>query len=166
MIATRNQYSIKQTGKSCTIPDNCVAKLMYYLDCFESVSKYGLPEYLRDYKNWDDLDDDDIRVLFNLCQTLDIATLTKIGIFIPVDDDDMNDSNEFLEIKNKREALGLGNGIIIAGKKVNVVKVMVYKMRWAKRNYLEPLQELHKILTRPRIVVVERGNSSSACNVM
>lgn len=166
MIATRDRYSIQQTGKSCTVPNNCVGKLMYYLDCFESVSNYGIPDYLHDYKNWDDLDDDDIRVLFNLCQTLDIATLTKIGIFIPVDDDGMNDSNQFLKIKNKRESLGLGDGIIIAGKRIQVVEVMLYKIRWAKRNYLEPLQELHKILTRPRIVFVERGNSSSACNVM
>lgn len=55
-FAQRNQYSVRPKGGPVTVPNNEVARLMYYLDCVCSVIDYDADiEFVRDYDNWSSL---------------------------------------------------------------------------------------------------------------
>jgi hypothetical protein len=51
-------------------------------------------------------------------------------------------SNNFYEISQVRNRLGVVGSILIAGRTRQVTKIMTYKMAWMRRNYLEPMSRL------------------------
>ena len=65
MLAQRHQIGIKETGSSCTVPNNNKAKLMYYLNCVASVLELDNPNLyrLKNYQNYQNLDQEDTDAL-------------------------------------------------------------------------------------------------------
>ena len=68
----RNQFGFKQTSVPVTIPNNDVARLMYYFDVVCNTIDYNDADIsrFRDYSNWRSLSFNDIRVLLVLCLTI------------------------------------------------------------------------------------------------
>lgn len=149
-----NKNYAENITSTATIPNDCVARLMYYLECIETVTNFGIPYSLRNYSNYRSLDSEDKRNLLRYCQALTIRVLQAAKLFILVDDRDMkNTSNEFYKITQETQSFGMTRDIVIAGKRVRAVKIMFFSMEWANRNYINPLRELeNQFTTRVRIV--------------
>lgn len=67
----RNQVGFKQTSVHTSVPDNDVARLMYYFSCVCTSIEYdddNIDRY-RNYKNWSSLSYNETRVLLALCIT-------------------------------------------------------------------------------------------------
>jgi hypothetical protein len=68
----KNELEIKRTGQRATVPDNDIAKLMYYLKCVcTTIDCNNDPEIQRftNYSNWHRLSVDEQRQLLVLCYT-------------------------------------------------------------------------------------------------
>jgi len=58
-ILGKKEYGVKKTGVSVTVPDNPVAKLMYYLSCICNVINLdpeGKLSRFKNYSNYANLD--------------------------------------------------------------------------------------------------------------
>lgn len=58
----KTEISIKATGQKCTVPDNPIAKLMYYFNCVCSCIEFDnnpTIRCLRDYENYASLSSDE-----------------------------------------------------------------------------------------------------------
>lgn len=56
----RQNIEVEVTGTTVTVPDNNIARLMYYLHCVNScIPGFEIPERLRRYQNYYLLSDDD-----------------------------------------------------------------------------------------------------------
>ena len=67
-----NQIGVTEFGGLANVPNNDVARLMYYLDCVCGTINYrdnDIQRY-RYYRNWASLSNDEVRVLLILCWTL------------------------------------------------------------------------------------------------
>jgi hypothetical protein len=61
VVAQRNEFTIKETGFTVTVPQNATAKLLYYLSCINTIIKlvelniddvdYTFVSWVNDYKN-------------------------------------------------------------------------------------------------------------------
>ena len=139
-ILGRREIQIKKTGQTVTIPGDPIAKLMYYLDCVcscvEADDDYSI-RCLRDYSNYSRLSDEEEAKLLILCLALSPDKL--IGtVFFPNDDLDCN--NEFFELSSVNTKLVVAESLLIGGQQKSVRKIMMFKMAWIEKFYLDPLR--------------------------
>lgn len=138
----RQEIGIKKTGESTTVPDNDIARLMYYLKCVcTTIDCNNEPEIRRftNYSNWSSLSIDEQKQLVILCYTLSPDVFDD-KVFFQSDVLCGNSGNEFYEISQVRNQILAAQSIVIAGQTRRVNKTMTYKMSWMRRNYLEPMQ--------------------------
>lgn len=60
----------------------------------------------------------------------------------PVDDDMMNDSNDFLELSSTQTNFVASSSVLIGGSRRRVAKIMIFKMSWLRNNYSGPLERI------------------------
>ncbi|CAF2156162.1 unnamed protein product [Rotaria magnacalcarata] len=68
----RNRIGFHDTSVPANVPNNDVARLMYYLNCVYTVIEYNdnnIRRY-RNCQNWSSLSSEEVRVLLVLCLTL------------------------------------------------------------------------------------------------
>ena len=82
MFGNFNQVQIKPFGEVVDIPDDDVAKLMYYLSCVDTVINYNEIDKLSDYENYDLLTVDEMAQLFRLVLLFNPEEFIKARIFI------------------------------------------------------------------------------------
>ena len=147
-----DKLNIKPIGKTITIPDNDVARLMYYLSCVDVVINYKKDEddVLTDFENYDLLTGEEIVKLIKIVTILSPKFFVDKGIFI-VDPKLVpnNLPNEFYEITNERFGFHFNNQIMIGGKTVKVLKVMACTSEWLFRFYINPLKNILNKLKSP-----------------
>lgn len=83
-VFNRTEIDLKDTSKTCNVPNDPVAKLMYYLNCMCSVLQLDDdPDInaLRNYNNYYQLSHIDRNVLVNLCMLLNPRNLLNRCIF-------------------------------------------------------------------------------------
>ena len=141
----RTEISVKDTTQSATVPNNDIAKLMYYFNCvcscIEPDSSYTIRR-LRDYKNYASLSRDEEAQLLAICLTLSPDKL--IGtIFFPSDDCG-GYSNKFLELSAVSTKLVVAESLAIGGQSKKIQKIMLMEMRWVENNYLDPLRSIER----------------------
>jgi hypothetical protein len=153
----KNEVELKRTGHTVTVPDNDVARLMYYLNCVcEAVQCEQDSEIRRftNYSDWASLSVDGQKVLLALCYTFSPDTLDD-KVFFHSDALCGDSRNEFYEINQVRHQLLAAESIVIAGQTRRVNKIMTYRMEWLEINYLIPMQglvqKLRSISERPAI---------------
>ncbi len=138
-----NQYQIKDTTVDANVPANDTARLMYYLNCVCSTINYNennISRY-RNYSNWSQLSNEDIRLLVVLCYTLS-PDIFDNKVFFHSDALCGTSANKFYEISQVRHQLLAVQSIVVAGKSCRVNKIMTYKMSWMTKNYLNPMKNL------------------------
>jgi hypothetical protein len=156
----QNQIGVKRTTESATIPDNDIAKLMYYMNCVcRTIKCNDDPEIQRftNYSNWRSLSTDEQRQLVVLCYTFS-PDIFDGKIFFQNDALCIQYTNEFYEISQVSDQLVAARSIIIAGRTRQVNKIMTYKMSWMQYYYLEPM--------RRQAQRFSRSNRSSSCVVL
>ncbi|UJR38724.1 hypothetical protein I4U23_031389 [Adineta vaga] len=157
-----NQYGIKDVGHSVNIPQNDTARLMYYLDCACNAVNYrdnDINRY-RNYNNWAQLSNEDIRLLVVLCYTLSPDVFNN-KVFFHSDALCGNSTNKFYEISQVRNHLVAVQSIVIAGRSCQVNKIMTYKMSWMQTYYINPMRNIAQRLNNQNQRQTSNSKSSS-----
>ena len=122
------QLEIRDTTVEVTVPNDDIARLMYYLDCVSNVVKYdGFEPYI-DYKNYNYLGSDKKKSVIELAILFNPKIMVEAGVFVPTSDLDMN--NRFFELMDGRMNIHADKKIVIGGITVKVLKIMVFKSCW------------------------------------
>ena len=146
-----NNLKVEAIGQKVTIPNDDVAKLMYYLSCVDTVINYNEIDRLTDYENYDLLSVDGMAELFKLVLLFNPKIFIDAGIFIldPVLVPDDSD-NEFYQITDERIGIHVNSEIVIGGRTVKVLKVMACNLDWLNRFYFEPWKNIFEAAEREK----------------
>ena len=157
VFATQDEFSIQATGKTCSVPSDNLAILMYYLNCCNSCLDYVLESKYTNYKEYYNTTDEDKAVIITLAIALNPTELVG-KIFFPVEDGSpllRSSSNEFYKIENAQKLFG---GIVdddavvmIEGERKKVKKIMVVSKKWLKENYINPLKAIADSFNQPEV---------------
>ena len=142
VVFSRKEVGFTETSVTANVPDNDTARLMYYLKSMCTVLGLETTEYniarLTDYKKYYMLTIDERVTLFALCEYLSPDALNNKCIF---HSDEMcgNSPNRFFRLNSTETAFVAAESVFVGTTKVSVKKIMVYKMSWMRRNYIEPM---------------------------
>eukprot|EP00339_Tiarina_fusa_P015418 CAMPEP_0117060274 /NCGR_PEP_ID=MMETSP0472-20121206/41890_1 /TAXON_ID=693140 ORGANISM="Tiarina fusus, Strain LIS" /NCGR_SAMPLE_ID=MMETSP0472 /ASSEMBLY_ACC=CAM_ASM_000603 /LENGTH=208 /DNA_ID=CAMNT_0004778351 /DNA_START=28 /DNA_END=651 /DNA_ORIENTATION=+ len=158
-VATREQVGFKATGVTCTVPNDPIAKLMYYLRCVNTCVD-ALKGDVTDYNRYRYLSQAEKAAVVALAAVLSPDELLGTCFFLVEAGSPIlnGTSNEFYEIERATDILGgaVGNGgvVIVEGRQVRVQKIMVHNRRWLDNNFLNPFKSeayrLQAILDPPK----------------
>ena len=131
------------------VPDDDVARLMYYLSCVDTVIDYEGIDNLSDYQNYDLLTVDEMAELFKLVLIFNPKYFVEKGVFI-INENllPMGLGNQFYKITDERIGIHVNNEMFIGGRTVNVLKVMACNMDWLIRNYFTPWKNIFEMADR------------------
>ncbi len=166
-LIDRTQIGIKKTGTKCSVPDNPIARLMYYFNCICSCTEIdddASIRRLRNYDNYFSLTNEEEAKLLILCLALSPDKL--IGSIIFPDEDSELD-NEFYELSAVNTKLVVSESIMIGGQQKRVHKIMTFKKKWIENNYLNPFRSLQR-RQRPAIASPppRQRNNNSGCIIL
>jgi len=146
MLGNVQNSRVYAFGERTSVPNDNVAKLMYYLSCVDIVINYNEIDRLTDYQNYDLLTKDDMVELFKLVLLFNPKIFIDAGIFIidesllPYDLD-----NQIYKITDERIGIYVNDEIMIGGRNVKVLKVMACNEDWLVRNYYRPWKNLFEL---------------------
>ena len=138
----RVQISVKDTTTPTTVPNDPIAKLMYYFNCVASCVELEDSDFnrLRDYKNYTRLTSDDKAKVLALCLALSPDKL--IGtIFHPSND---CGSNKFLELSAVKTNLLVTDSLVVGGQSKKIHTIMLFEKSWMESYYIEPLRSIER----------------------
>jgi hypothetical protein len=171
------QIHVKKIGSSTTVPDNPIAKLMYYFNCvcycIEADDDYTTRR-LRDYNNYSSLSSQEEAQLLILCLALSPDKLIG-SIFLPASDDEDFDgmSGRFYELSAVSTRVLVSESIMVGGQQKRVRKIMKFKKSWVETYYINALRAIERGETsrpalpsppRPRPPPQRRNNDS--CTIL
>lgn len=122
-----------------------------------------LPREFINYQNYSALDDTMVKHLMDLCKIVSPDVLEGKCIFQVSDLD--GSSNEFVELSSAKTMMVATSSVMMAGRNVQVAKIMLYKPIWRRNNYDQPMAELARSqVSRPAITSGRsRRRRSSSC---
>ena len=124
------------------VPDNKLAKLMYYLNCVFNVVKYDVEEKYYNYNNFSLLTKDEEKKVLQLAKFFNPPNMKKLSLFILKPEIIPNGKeNEFFEITDKNLGVNINSEVVLEGRVLKVQKVMVCKRSWLYKYYFIPVQE-------------------------
>ncbi|PAA65409.1 hypothetical protein BOX15_Mlig025960g1 [Macrostomum lignano] len=143
------RLQVTETSKRCTVPNDPIARLMYYLNCVECVSCGSFPSYMTNYANYRQLSP---AQRSNIIGTARRNDPDEVLCFVEADELPDNDANKFLQLSAQEESLtafgirGGGQAMMglrrQLGNRQNLIKIMVHTDSWAHNNYYQPLRQL------------------------
>ena len=145
VVFSKKEVGFTDTSVSANVPDNDIARLMYYIDSITTVLGMEITKYnidrLTDYKNYYVLTNDEKETLLSLCKELSPDELNNKCIF---HEDKLcgNSPNRFLRLNSTEIAFVAAESVFVGATKVVVKEIMVYKMSWMRRNYIEPMTRM------------------------
>ncbi|CAF1458566.1 unnamed protein product [Adineta ricciae] len=142
-LFSRSQFNLRPTSSRATVPDNDLAKLMYYLNCVFSAIEYTDQDVrrYRDYRNWSFLTNAEQRMVLVLALALSPDGFEG-KVFFHAEELCGDSGNKFYELSEVRHQLLAVQSIIVAGQTRQVKKIMTYRMSWMRANYVEPVKGL------------------------
>ena len=144
-ILGMKNIKVKAFGESTNVPNNAIARLMYYLDCVATVIDYN-DRTLTDYQNYDELSGEELLAVYQLAKILNPSLFISSGIFI-VNQNLLSDlDNQFYEVTDETVGVHVDQEIMIGGKTVKVLKLMACNNNWLQRNYFTPINEIDRIV--------------------
>lgn len=150
-VVGRDRVSLKETGRDVTVPSNCKARIMYYLDCiFCLLGKEDLPqEVLRlgRYQNYYSLSTVDCVALLALAKELSPDKLVGQVIF-PSAELCGSYNNKFYDISVVSTRMVVASSIMIGGQQRRVRKIMAFKESWLRTYYLDAALDLIALIER------------------
>ena len=158
---TSQSLDIKLTGKTTYVPDNNLAKLIYYLDCVTSVIQ--IEEKLPDYREYFLISEEEekalvtLAILFNPKILIDNSLFLVGEKYVP-----SGKTNQFYEITNNEFGLHVSSEVIIGGVSRKVMKFMGCLPSWLDKNYYHPLD--YYLRTQPKLLEPEKNNCCNCCD--
>ena len=138
-----NKLKIEAYGTKTTVPDNNIAKLMYYLDCVLIVIEYDRNSKLTDYQHYYNLNNEEKKAVVQLAILFNPKLFIDEGIFV-VNSDLLPDSlgNKFYKITDETIGVHVNQQVMIGGRAVKVLNIMACNSSWLNRNYFIPLERI------------------------
>ena len=137
--------TVKMFGGKANVPNNTMAKLMYYLHCVVTVIQYE-NSVLTDYQNYDELSGKELLAVYDVAKLLNPSLFINAGIFILDQRLLVDTDNQFYEITDETVGVHVNQEIMIGGRSVKVLKIMACNMLWLHRNYYRPIQEIDSLI--------------------
>ena len=141
----RKNIGFKAFGNPTEVPNNPIAKLMYYLDCVSAVIDYH-DRTLTDYENYDNLSGEELVAIYQLAIVLKPELFIEAGIFIVNQNLLFDHDNQFYEITDETIGVHVNNEIMVGGKTVKVLKVMACNRRWLSSFYYNPMNMINSLI--------------------
>jgi hypothetical protein len=163
----RDQLGLRPTSSRATVPDNDLARLMYYLNCVFSAIEYKDQDVrrYRDYRNWSLLSGAEQRMVLVLALALSPDEFDG-KVFFHSDQLCGDSGNKFYEFSQVRHQLLAVQSIVVAGQTRHVKKIMTYKMSWIQYNYVEPIKGLAYYFEQQRQAAAARAASARSARPM
>ncbi|PAA63994.1 hypothetical protein BOX15_Mlig009332g1 [Macrostomum lignano] len=159
---------IENSGTTVDVPNDNVARLMYYLHCISCLLGDCVPANFTNYRLYRSLTQRERLLVIGLAVEL---TPDKVPVFIPVSSLPDGKSNVFLKFSSLTEtvtALGIraGGAEMMAlqrqaGRGQQLIEVMAYTQGWLNRNYLSPLMAIRSEMQRE-----QSRRQSSGCSLL
>ena len=160
-------YDVKMFGQTVNVPDEPVARVMYYLDCVCTVIDYDdndIRRY-RNYSNWMNMSDEEDKLIFVLAAALSPDELED-KVFFENAELCPSTSNQFYEIGQVRNQLLVVQSVVIGGRSRQVKKIMAYTSGWMQRNYHQPMQALaYRFSDRGQEDARRRRQATQVCTI-
>ena len=135
-----NKIRIKDDSVKTTVPDNDVARLMYYLKCVSTVLNYkGFSQYTN-YNKYYNLSRKEVNEVIQLANLFNPVILMRAKVFIPKED--LDTGNRFFKITDESMNFHAIRQIVIVGITTKVLSIMLFKFSWLNKNYFLPLKRL------------------------
>ena len=143
-------YGLKNTsvtmfGYKIVIPDNSLAKIMYYLNCVAVVIDFH-DSVLVDYQIKGDLSGEQLLRVYDLAKLLNPSIFLQYKIFILDQGLLLNEDNQFYEINDEKLGFQAFREIMIEGKLIKVLKLMACNPSWLGNFYYRPIQEIETLI--------------------
>ena len=148
----RLQISVRDTSVRATVPNDPIARLMYYFHCVCSCVEPDSSDTirrLRDYANYHRLTSEERAQLLILVLALSPDKL--IGTIFHPSNDCGDASNVFLELSAVKTDLVVTDSLLVGGQRKQIRSIMKFEKSWIEKNYLEPLQEIQRSSSRPQL---------------
>lgn len=172
MIGVRQrELGIKDIGRSVTVPDHPMAKLMYYLQSVDVLTDFGIPDHITSYNYYYNLSFDEENAVLGLAILLSPDLFVEKGIMINEPRLCFDSLNKFYEISDTRSAIAATQEFIIAGKTVHTLKIMAFEMPWVQNYYIDPIKAYSRRISaiangtvenlRPRAITYNRETNNN-----
>ena len=153
--------NVKPIGQTVTVPDNSLARLMYYLDCVFTVIQFDQNSRLTDYQRYYLLSKEEEQTVLGLVALFNPKIMSDLSLFIVSRDlVPYGSSNEFYQITDDRIGVHVNSEVVIGGRVVKVLKIMACTEDWIYRNYINPAESY----TKPQLTSGSNYNYSSNYN--
>ena len=139
----KQEFQFRDTTSVANVPNNDVAKLMYYINCVCYCMDYNDNDIQRykNYSNWASLSDEEDQLVFLLSITLKPDLL--IGKVLFQSDALSRDmQGRFYEIGQVSHQLVVAPSLVIAGRTCQVHRILAFKQSWLKEHYIDPINRL------------------------
>ena len=133
---------IQTTGDNiANVPNNKLAKLMYYLECVFYVLDIRDKTFYTTCENYRSLNKREEEYVLYLARKFNPSFMLDNQLFIINSNPNFYNhcNNEFFLITDKRIGIRANSQVFIGGKSITVTKVMVCQRSWIEDNYLNPM---------------------------
>ena len=146
MASIYQKLEVQKGEKIIDIPDNKLAKLMYYLECVFTVIKSDIHKRYTNYNNYYLISKLEEQTILNLVSTFNLKVMKELNLFIiePISLPN-NKENEFYDISNERFKGKIKSEVNIDEVTRKVLKIMVCTQSWINKYYEEPLNEYENL---------------------
>ncbi len=153
VVFSKKEVGLADMSVTVKVPDNDIAKLMYYLNSMCTVLGLETTGYniarLTDYNKHYMLTNDEKVKLFALCGYLSPDVLNDKCIFHS--DELCGDSNNrFFRLNSTETVFVAAESVFVGSAKVSVKQIMAYKMSWMRNNYINPMTRCIKLRIEER----------------
>ena len=145
-LVSRN-LQVEATGVATSVPNNSIAKLMYYLTCLNHCLGDFLPERLTDYQHYSQTSEEEKTIVAVTAVLLSPdEVLNKVMFLVETGSPTLRGKScefyNFTEAQRVLSAIPVGNGVIVVdGKSVNVSRIMVCQESWLLNYYIQPIRQ-------------------------
>ena len=139
MSVVAHCIGIEKTGIPVTVPNDPLARIMYYLNCIQSITTldFGV---LSDYKNYTYITSYQKDLILEAAKILNPVLLVKLNLFLVFNS---QETNEFWKINDQRLIhCNINRTLSIGQFTGNVTQIMSAPQSWFDRNYYQPLNDL------------------------
>ena len=162
--ADYQNLEVKNVTHKRNVPDNKLAKLMYYLDCVSTVIESDIKKRYISYKSYYLLTKVEEQKILDLVSQYNIELMKELNLFkiepdfVPIDKE-----NEFYDITDEIFEGKIKSEVIIDDVPKKVIKVMVCKQSWIEHYYEEPLKEYENTIPIDKDINLLNNTTAKKC---
>lgn len=160
--------NVSSFGAVVTIPDDDIARLMYYLRCVTlSLGLDILQDDLVDFRNYRKLNANRRRSVYKAALEYPPSFFNNKLIF----KDDAGEivtgsnTNDFINITTACNVVSVQRDFVLGGQVRDVTKVMFYKSSWLNKHYNRPIERLANVYGTKHCQHCEGENLVCACSI-